>query len=465
MGPGISSGNSRLTMSKIVICGLGPGGDGDVTEATVAAIERCPIRYLRTSRHPTAHRVPKAKSFDEVYESLDTFADVYSAIADELKAAASEHGEILYAVPGSPLVLERTVRNLGAQAKLDPALELELVPSLSFLDLVWARLGIDPVDDGVRLVDGHRFTEQAAGERGPLLVAHTHANWVLSDIKLAVDAGDEQSAILCKGLGTPQEQIVEVRWPDLDRTLEADHLTSVYIPTLASPVASELMASVELMHRLRQDCPWDQQQTHESLRRHLLEEAYEVLEAIDGVDPASGTGYEDLEEELGDLWFQILFHAELAGEAGQFTIADVARSVHDKLVSRHPHVFGDSSVNDAAEVLANWEVAKIAEKGRTSVMDGIPKTLPALTLAEKVLKKAARASAPVTEIADAKSRKGLSDSPDEGEVGALLMAVVEQARAAGIDPEGALRATAAEARTRFMTQESNGAVTSDWVFG
>lgn len=452
-------------MPKIVVCGLGPGGDGDITEAALSAIERCDKSFIRTSRHPSASRVPDATSFDGLYESLDTFDEVYSTIAEQLIAAAYVHTEVLYAVPGSPLVLERSVRNLLSASEDDPNLEVSLVPSLSFLDVVWARLGIDPVEDGVRLIDGHRFASEAAGDRGPLLVAHTHANWVLSEIKLAVDAGAEQKAIICKGLGTTSEEIVEVAWPDLDRTIEADHLTSVYIPQLAKPVAGELLATVELMHRLRQDCPWDQEQTHESLRRHLLEEAYEVLEAIDGVNVETGDGYEHLEEELGDLWFQILFHAELATEAGQFSIADVARSVHDKLVFRHPHVFGDVAATDADEVVANWEQAKILEKGRTSVMDGIPKTLPALTLAEKVLKKANRVSAPATELAAARTQNGLSNQPDEDEIGEMLLAVVEQARAAGVDPEGALRAAATAARDRFKACEPSGSVSPKWLFG
>lgn len=452
-------------MAKIVICGLGPGGESDITEASAAAIARSEHTYIRTSRHPSAGRVVGATSFDSLYESLETFEEVYSAIADELIKAALQFGEVLYVVPGSPLVLERSVHNLIDAAETDSSLEIEIVPSLSFLDVVWARLKVDPVELGVRLIDGHRFASEAAGERGPLLVAHTHANWVLSDIKLAIDAGVEQKAILCKALGTPEEQIVEVSWPDLDRTLEADHLTSLYIAELKAPVAGELLATVELMHRLRKDCPWDQEQTHESLRRHLLEEAYEVLEAIDGVEVESGRGYEHLEEELGDLWFQILFHAELAAEQGQFTIADVARGVHDKLVSRHPHVFGDDKATDADQVVANWEQAKLAEKGRTSVMDGIPKTLPALTFAEKVLKKASRVSPPATDLAKARTPNLFEKDLTEDEVGRVLLAVVEQARAAGVDPEGALRAVATAARDRFMAAEQDDKVSPKWVFG
>src|SRR5690606_14796713 len=120
------------------------------------------------------------------YEQADTFEEVYRGIADTVAAAAARHGEVLYAVPGSPLVLERSVQHLLA----DERVAVEALPAMSFLDVAWARLRLDPVEAGVRLVDGHQFAQAAAGERGPLLVAHVHANWVLSDIKLAVDGCD-----------------------------------------------------------------------------------------------------------------------------------------------------------------------------------------------------------------------------------------------------------------------------------
>ena len=142
---------------------------------------------------------------------------------------------------------------------------------------------------------------------------------------------------------------------------------------------------VTIMDRLRgpDGCPWDREQTYATLRRYLLEECYEVADAIDGLDP------DKLREELGDLLFQIVFHTTLASEAGQFTLADVARGVHDKLHSRHPHVFGATDADDADQVAANWEDIKKAEKGRASVFDGIPDALPALLHALKVQKKGA----------------------------------------------------------------------------
>jgi tetrapyrrole methylase family protein / MazG family protein len=449
---------------RVVVCGLGPGGAGHLTEETRAAIDRAAVRFVRTERHPTTSAVGPARSFDRHYEQHDTFDAVYRAIADDLAAAADEAGEVLYAVPGSPLVLERSV----AYLRHDPRVEVEVLPALSFLDLAWARLGLDPVEAGVRLVDGHAFATAAAGERGPLLVAHTHANWVLSEIKLAVDAGDEQRAVVLQRLGTPDEHVIEVPWPELDRAVAADHLTCVYLPEVAVPVGAELLNAVGLMHTLRQRCPWDREQTHQSLKRYLIEEAYEVLEAIDQVAADPGAGYPALEEELGDVLFQVLFHSELASEAGQFTVADVARTVHDKLVSRHPHVFGDVVADDAAAVLANWEQLKKVEKDRESVMDGIPVALPALAYAEKVLKKAARGGVEASpqDVARALSRAVADlDRLDHHGLGLLLWAAVDLARQAGLDAEDALREHAQGYARTFRRAELAGRHPDTWVRG
>ena len=222
----------------VVVVGLGPGGDEFVTRHTLDEIDRVPQRFLRTARHPSAHLVPGAVSFDDVYEAADTFDDVYAEITERLVAAATEHREVLYAVPGSPLVLERTVRALQHDGRVDCVLH----PAMSFLDLAWSRLGIDPVETRVTLVDGHEFATAAAGLTGPLLVAHTHANWVLSDIKLAVeDATGDEPVIVLQALGTADERIVRTTWSELDRCIEADHLTCVYVPALTAPVGAELV--------------------------------------------------------------------------------------------------------------------------------------------------------------------------------------------------------------------------------
>jgi tetrapyrrole methylase family protein/MazG family protein len=257
---------------------------------------------------------------------------------------------------------------------------------MSFLDLAWARLGVDPLAVGARLVDGQRFATEAAGERGPLLVGQCDSKAILSDIKLAVSDGPAVTVL--QRLGLVDEAVFTVAWDDLDRSVVADHLTSLWIPTLASPVAAELVRFDELVHTLRLRCPWDREQTHQSLTRHLLEETYEVLEAIDGLGP-DFEGADHLEEELGDLLFQVVFHATLASEEGLFDLADVARGIRNKLVHRHPHVFGDVEARTAGQVMRNWEEIKQAEKGRESVMDGIPGHLPSLLYAHKAQRKAA----------------------------------------------------------------------------
>ena len=381
----------------MLVVGIGPAGP-ELTSATVRrAVNGARRAYLRTGRHPAAAAFPGTPTFDALYERASTFEEVYQGIVEVLVTAAAEEGSVVYAVPGSPLVAERTVELLRA----DPRITVSTLPALSFLDLAWDRLGVDPLAEGVRLVDGTRFAVSAASERGPLLVAQCWSSAVLSDIKLSLDvdaaSGPEPVVTVLSRLGLEDEDVRQVPWADLDRLVRPDHLTSMWIPVLGAPVAAELVALDELVRTLRQRCPWDRAQTHESLRRHLLEESYELLDAIDelsgavaldtgssGGDSAEVSGaVAHLEEELGDVLFQVFFHSCLAAEEGRFTVADVARGVSQKLVARHPHVFGDVVADSPAAVAANWEVLKTAEKGRKSVTDGVPSALPALALAVK----------------------------------------------------------------------------------
>jgi tetrapyrrole methylase family protein / MazG family protein len=433
-----------------VVCGIGPAGVDLVTGAARDAIARIPQRYLRTTRHPSAAVAGEARSFDHLYEAADDIEQVYAGIVDALVDSARAHGEVLYAVPGSPAVAERSVELLLADGRVD----VEVIPALSFLDLAWVRLGVDPLAKGVRVVDGHRFEAEAAGERGPLLVAQCDHRDVLSEVKLAVGeavpagaAGTVDEAVtvtVLQRLGLPDESIREVPWPDLDRTVEPDHLTSVWIPRLAAPIAGEVAAFAAVVRRLRAECPWDREQTHHTLRRHLLEEAYEVLEAIDHLDIDRLAGFEALEEELGDLLFQVVFHATLAAEEGQFTLADVARGINEKLVRRHPHVFGDAEATSVEQLTATWEQLKKAEKGRASVMDGIPATLPALLYALKVQKKAAAEGVGWRTLVEADPSSGPGP-----ELGLRLLELVDEAGAAGVDPETELRLAAERVRDRF----------------
>ena len=390
----------------------------------------------------------RSPSFDHLYDEGERIDAVYAAIVEALVAAAAEHGEVLYAVPGSPVVAERTVELLLA----DDRVAVEVLPALSFVDLAWVRLGIDPVERGVRLVDGHRFADRGGGRAGtaPGGAVRRPPRAVRREARprrrgRSRRGGDEVAVTVLQRLGLPDEHIVELPWPELDRAVQPDHLTSVYVPRLASPLASETAAFAEVVRRLRAECPWDREQTHQSLRRHLLEEAYEVLEALDHLDVEAGEGFDALEEELGDLLFQVFLHATLAAEEGRFTLADVVRGISDKLVGRHPHVFGDVTVDSADEVAERWERLKKAEKGRASVMDGIPATLPALAYALKVQRKAASQGVDWRAL--------LEGDGAPGALGRRLLDIVDAARTAGDDPETELRVAAEVLRDRFRRAE------------
>lgn len=436
---------------RVVVAGLGPAGPDLLTAATREALERIPTRWLRTARHPAAATVPGAATFDELYERADTLEEVYAGIVDALVEAAASSGEVLYLVPGSPAVAERSVELL----RRDGRVAVEVLPAVSFLDLAWDRLGVDPLAAGVRLVDGRRFAEEAAGERGPLLVAQCDSPLVLSEVKLAVDEPPATVTVLQR-LGLADEAVFEVAWGDLDRAVTPDHLTALWVPELAAPVGRELVRFAELVRTLRQRCPWDREQTHRSLTRHLLEEAYEAVEAIEALDEPGGPDH--LEEELGDVLFQVCFHATLAAESGWFTLADVARGIHDKLVRRHPHVFGEVQAETAGQVMANWDRIKQDEKGRSSVLDGIPAALPSLLHAAKVQRRAASlgfdwASVDGAYAKVAEELDELRAEPSEEELGDLLFAVVNVARHLDVDPEAALRAASGKFRQRFAAVE------------
>jgi tetrapyrrole methylase family protein / MazG family protein len=454
----------------VVVVGLGPGHPGLVTAATLEAIASTPARWLRTSRHPSASLVPGAGSFDHIYDQATDLDAVYGAIVDALvaEASAAPGRRVLYAVPGSPLVAERTVELLRADGRV----RTEVLVAVSFADLAFERLGVDPLAQGVRVMDGHRFAVEAAGYRGPALVGQCETRDVLSGVKLAiasvVEAGPPAPCprlVLLQRLGLPDELVTELDWADLDRSVAPDHLTSVWVPALGHPFAPEMARLDELVRTLRARCPWDRQQTHQSLTRYLIEECYEVLEAVDELGD-DGRGYEHLEEELGDVLFQVFFHSVLAAEEGQFTVADVARTVHDKLVGRHPHVFGDVEAATAEDVLQNWEVLKRREKGRQGLMDGIAGNLPALVYAHKVQRKAASVGFDWAEPGGAldKVHEELGEvreslAPGQGperareELGDLLFAVVNVARHLHVDPEAALREATVKFKRRFTALE------------
>jgi tetrapyrrole methylase family protein/MazG family protein len=431
-----------------------------MTAAALTAFARAPRSFVRTARHPAATVIidSGATPLDAAYESAARFEDAYSSIVETLVASAIENGSVAYGVPGSPLVGESTVERLRA----DPRVDLVIVPGMSFLDLVWDRLGIDPLAVRARTVDAERFASDAAGDTGPLLVAQAWSRAILSDIKVAPENAPTE-AVLLHHLGLDDEVVVTVAWEDLDRTLEPDHLTSIWIPHLAEPVAIELAKVAEIVRVLRSACPWDAEQTHTSLTRHLLEETYETLEAIDGLGDGSDPGAVDLlEEELGDVLCQVLFHATIASEEGLFNLSDVANRLSTKLVHRHPHVFSGADAPTADEVLARWEQQKVEEKGRDGLLEGIPVALPSLALAAKYERRAGSVGLGVPTTGPSRALLaeaiGRISAGDADAIGDLLFDLARLAAHLGIDPEDATRRAASAFRARFDRIERSVAI-------
>jgi len=452
-----------VSRPRVVVVGLGPAGIDLLLPAARTALDRVPVRLVRTARHPTvddlAREGIKLEPLDLLYDTGDDLDAVYAAIAAHVVAAAQEHGEIAYAVPGSPSVAERTVVLLRGAG-----IEIEIIPGLSFADLAWNRLGIDPMT-GARVVDARTFAVESAGYSGPMLLAQCDTRFVLSDVKLALleVLAPEHEVIVLQSLGLPEERLVPVPLADLDQSVEPDHLTSVFVDTGDVSVASELARLHALTERLRGPggCPWDAAQTHHSLRRHVLEEAYEVAEAIEELPADAPAGdvpigaYDALEDELGDLLFQVMIQSVLASEAGAFTVADVARAVHAKLVRRHPHVFGDTQVSDASEVVTNWEQIKKTEKDDTSLVAGVSSGLPALIATQKLFRKGASIGLePDVDLSAATRELAAADAAGfEAALGAALAAAVAVGRTHDIDAESALASWARGYKERFRRME------------
>ncbi len=453
-----------MSEPTVRVVGLGPGDRNLVTDGAWRLISESPVVRLRTRRHPAAASLDSTTSYDDWYDTADSFDELYAAIADDLVRLAKEAGEVIYVVPGSPVVAERTVELL-----YERPVRVVCEPAVSVIDLACSALGRDPMAVGLRVVDALGSTEPLVGP-GPLLVLQTYSAPVLASV--ADRLAPETPVTVLHHLGLP-DQVIEVRQARDLAGFAADHLTSLWVDELRSAGAAT-DDLVSLTRTLRRDCPWDQEQTHASLTRHLLEEAYEALDALESLvrgepDPTPEV-IAHVQEELGDLLFQIVFHAELGDELDRFNLATIADAVRSKLIGRHPHAFADVEVRDADDVAARWEVIKQAEKGRTSVLDGIAWQLPALTLYTKLLRKATSVGVVREELAVevAEAARALaaldatpasSDASSTSDVdpawGDAIEALARAAYGAGVDLEGVLRDRVHRVADRVRATESS----------
>jgi tetrapyrrole methylase family protein / MazG family protein len=351
-------------VSKIVIVGLGAGSAQHLSLGAVQALQNANVVLLRTVQHPTVAELPNLgisfQSLDWIYDTSERMEDVYPRLAAEvLRIARATKGMTAYAVPGHPLVAEDSVQLLLEQAQA-AGIPTEVVASSSAVELCVLRLGIDPLAHGFRLADAQANRKAFTGV--PTLYLQIDSRAVASELKLVLLEAFplEHEVTLLRAVGVPElEEIIRLPLGELDREERFDHLASLFVPPLPEemrPVTLQELVDIMALLRSPDGCPWDREQDHKSLQECLEEETQEVLEAIDAEDPDS------LCEELGDLLLQAVFHAQLASEVGDFNIRDVLKRLRDKLIERHPHVFGDIKLETSDEVLVAWEEIKSRSK-------------------------------------------------------------------------------------------------------
>ena len=458
--------------TTLIVAGLGPGSRAQVTrevEEAIAAALACGALLLRTHIHPTVEAWPElatAPSFDHLYESESDFETLYIRIADEVLArAVASPADLVYAVPGHPMMGESTVARLRAHAA-GRGVTVRVLPGLSFVDACVAAAGADG-GDGLRVVDA--LAPGRIDPTVPLLVCQVYSRRIASQVKLALSHHypDGHEVLLVHAAGVPGREAVDRRpLYAIDRDESADHLTSLWVPALAPLEAlREPQTLVDVMTRLRAPeggCPWDREQTHESLRRYLVEETYEALEALDSGSPAA------LEEELGDLLLQIVFHAQIADEAGEYDFGDVVAGIAGKMIRRHPHVFGEEQAADAGAVLRNWEALKRAERAgkdqaHKSMLDGVPRAMPALAYSQAVQARAARVGFDWPDVDGVLDKvaeeareivRATTEAERHEEIGDLLFVLVRLADRLGVNAEDALRGANQKFRRRFASMEA-----------
>lgn len=475
----------------ITVVGLGPGNAAHLSVETFEVLQKGAQVILRTAVHPSVSELKKAgikfTSCDDFYETGASFDEVYKKIVEFVLDEGARQ-EVIYAVPGSPLVAERTVVMLREQAKAR-SLPLKILPAMSFLDLAYVELELDPIS-GLRIIDSLDFEALADAGKYPLMITQVYSQLIASDIKINLMEvlSDEAQLYFLRNLGLPDEVCLPIKLYELDRQPHIDHLTSVFIPaqeqTVFAPVNAlvkeqeifetddddliygysddedclyntDIMPLVSVIKRLREPggCPWDREQTHKSIRSNLVEEVYELLEAIDNND------IDGIQEELGDVLMQVVLHTQIASEAKWFYLQDVIDEVTEKLIRRHPHVFASRLVKDSDEVIKNWDAIKLEEKKeRTQVLDGVPSGLPTLLRAYKLHSKAAKVGFdwPDNESVWSKVLEELHELEEavkggrlkemEHELGDLLFALAGYAKHIGLEPEVALNS----ANNRFI---------------
>ncbi len=453
-------------MNTIFIFGLGAGDLDQLPLGIYRKLKTASPLFLRTKEHPVVDAL-KAEgisftAFDDIYEKHERFEDVYEEIVNILLEQA-QTSNVFYAVPGHPLVAEKTVQLL-LEAEQQNKCNVVIEGGQSFLDALFTALKIDPIE-GFQLIDATSFREDEWQLTQHTIFCQVYDSFIASEIKLSLmeQLPDDYTIYVVTAAGSAEENVTEIPLYELDRVTTLNNLTSVYVP----PVKDEAM----LYHRFEtlrrviatlrgpNGCPWDRKQTHESLKKYLLEETYELFDAIDEQND------DHIIEELGDVLLQVMLHAQIGEDEGMFSINDVIQNITEKMIRRHPHVFGDVTVQNAEEVVQNWQRIKAKEKQdrSPSLLDEVTKSLPNLLKAYEFQAKAAKVGFDWTDVKPMwdKVEEEIEEFKQEAskntcdtkklmnEFGDILFALVNIARYYKINPEEALHATNMKFYRRF----------------
>jgi tetrapyrrole methylase family protein / MazG family protein len=455
-------------MHTITIVGLGAGDIEQLPLGVYRLIKNSSHLYLRTKEHPVVKDLMaegiEFQSFDAVYEKYDQFDRVYEEIVYELVRESEKHS-IVYAVPGHPLVAEKAVQML-LELHEEGKIQVSIGGGQSFIDALFASVGADPID-GFQLLDGTSLKLHDIHMNQQLIIGQVYDAFIASEVKITLMElyPYDYEVMLVTAAGSKEEKVDRIPLVELDRVANLSNLTSLYVPAVKERASTYKQYATlrEIISTLRgpNGCPWDKEQTHHSLKKYLLEETYELLEAIEEDD------IDHVIEELGDVLLQVMLHAQIGEDEGMFTMEEVIESLASKMVRRHPHVFGSVQVENTEQVKANWDEIKKQEKpdDHEPMLKNVAKGMPALMKAYEYQKKAAKVGFDWPDPLGAWEKvweelkefenevENNSENHIKKEFGDILFALINVARFYKIYPEEALSMTNTKFYRRFSYVE------------
>jgi tetrapyrrole methylase family protein/MazG family protein len=444
--------------NQINVIGLGAGDLDQLPLGVYRKLTdaRSPI-FARTLDHPVIEALQmegvEFTGLDYIYERHDGFLDVYQEIVQVLMEKPSTT-PVLYVVPGHPMVAEKTVQLLLEKSNLN----VHILGGQSYLDDLFTALQIDPVE-GLQFVDATSFQRKDLSYRQHLIFTQVYDGFVASQVKLTLleDLPETYEIVIIEAAGTKNEQQQKIPLVELDRVMKQSNLTSVYVPPVSNLLEHQFSSLREVIATLRgpDGCPWDKKQTHRSLRRYLLEESYELIDAIDMLDDVA------IIEELGDVLLQVMLHSQIGEDDGYFTIDDVIYGITKKMIHRHPHVFGGNQEK-------SWDDLKKEEspdKANAFLLDDVSRHGSALQTAYQLQTRAGKVGFDWENVADvwekfAEEQQELLDAVTanqieevEEEFGDVLFVLANIAKHYGIQPELALHQANKKFISRFTEVE------------